>query len=173
MSKNNDGLFDYTCPDTGRVLKLRKVPFTVTEAFYQTFKTSHPEPKPPMQTVDYGENEKIVEPNEAHPAYQRRLQEWQIQRNIWVNDQVRRFFAKAAIECEVDKGAVKTLRDQIRDAGGAELDPDDKFVYIWMICVGTLEGVNDLMTAIQRRSKPTEEAVATARDLFRSQVPKA
>ncbi len=41
---------------------------------------------------------------------------------------------------------------------------------VWQIAVGTMEGHNELMSAIQRRLQPTEEGIAEARQSFRGQV---
>jgi len=150
---------EFICKDTGIVLRYRKCPFTVTAQLHTEYEKQFPAPKPPTQKIDYGDNEKIDEPNPSHPTYQRLLAEWNAAKVTWVNEKAMRVFADYAIQCEVDKSAVTQLRESMK-AQGVALDPGDKFVYIWNIAVGTGDGYGELFAAIQRRSQVTEQAVS-------------
>ncbi len=165
----NQGLTEFVCKDTGITLRIRHIPFTVTDRFFKQYEADHPAPKPPTNEVDYGDNEKVKEPNLADPTYLRRLGRYEKERGEVVNEQAKRLFTQLAVECEVDAAAVTALRAAMTQLG-VELDVDDKFVYVWQIAVGTMEGHNELMSAIQRRLQPTEEGIAEARQSFRGQV---
>ncbi len=166
-SKN--GLVPFVCQDTGIELKIRHIPFTVTDRFFEQYEKDHAAPEPPTQTVDYGEGEKIKEKNHAHPAYLKRAERYEIEKTKWCDQQAKKLYTDLAIECDVDTDAVKQLRAEMR-ALGVALDPDDKFVYVWHIAIGTVQGHNELMQAIQRRTQPTEEAIAQAKQSFRGEV---
>jgi hypothetical protein len=159
----------FVCADTGIELKIRHIPFTVTDKFFPEYDKQFPPPKPPMHKVDYGEGEQVDEPNLSDTTYARLLVEHEQKKAIWCDDKAKHLYATLAVECPVDEEAVKQLRDTMKGLG-VELDPDDKFVYVWYIAVGTTQGHNELMQAIMRRIQPTGEAVAQAQTTFRSQV---
>lgn len=161
----NGALHDFLCSDTGIRLQIRKVPFTLTDAIQREYDRLHPPPKPPTNLIDYGD-EQIQEPNYADPIYVRRLREHEDAKVPWANEQSRRLFAAVAIECEVDTELVQRYRAAMALSGIA-LDPDDKYVFIWNIAIGTAEGHIDLVRAIQRRSGPTPEAVSESLARFR------
>lgn len=155
----------FICKDTGIELTIKKIPFTVTDTLFRQFEQDNPPPKPPTHKVDYGDNEKIDEPNILDANYLRRLKDWEDQKSLWINEQTKRIYTDLAIECEVDKGAVSKLRATLKKSKIA-LDEDDKHVFIWQIAVGTFEGYRELVNAIQHRIAPTQEAIAQAKDSF-------
>lgn len=171
-NSHSGGLTEFVCADTGIVLKIRKVPFTLTDRLLKEYDRLHAPPAAPAQTIDYGEGETIREPNYADPVYRERLRRHEQDKAMWVNAQTRHVFAQVAIECEVDTELVARYRAAMQ-AVGVELDPDDKYVYIWEIAIGTAEGHIDLVRAIQRRSQPTAEAVGEALARFRAEGERA
>lgn len=121
-------------------------------------------PKPPMQEVDYG-GTKRMEPNPAHPDYKEAMTEYQAK----LNDLMFRVLVVIGVECEVDSESVKKVREQ---AGmfGAELPPEDKFVYIAHVLAKSEDDVKALRDLLLRRSQPTEAATAEAVDRFPAEV---
>ena len=156
---------DFVCQDTGITLQIRKIPTTLTGKLIQQYEKDFPPPAPPTNLIDYGDGEKIAEPNYSNPVYARLFNEYRQKRNVDVEEKIRHLFTDQAIQCEVDKERVKKVRAQMKTLG-VELDPDDKYVYVWDVAVGTQDGYADLMKAIQTRVTP--EAVQAAKSTFPS-----
>jgi hypothetical protein len=163
-----NGTTEFICKDTGIVLQIKHVPFTVTDMLFRQYEKECPPPTPPLTKIDYGD-EKITEPNYAHPAYLRKLVKYDEQKNLWINEQTKRIYTDLAIECEIDPAAVEWLRLTLKKSH-IEPDADDKYLFIWQIAVGTIEGYHELVNAIQHRIQPTEESIAQAKDSFPSKV---
>jgi hypothetical protein len=149
---------------SGKEIEIKKVsPLTLQAAI-----TTIPKPTPPMQDIlDVNTGKVIgVERNESHPDYQQDLTDYQVKiREITVKTTL-----LLAVKTEVDKKAVVEMRDEFRDATGAELDPNDKYVYISSILIQDSEDLEKLLEAVTARSQPTEGAVATAIEQFRPDV---
>lgn len=158
---------EFTCKDTGRKLTLGKIPFTLTDLLYKEYDRQFPPPDPPTEEVDYGEGQKIREPNILHPTYLRLTREHDLKRLEWVNERARHLFTEIAIDCEIDTDEVKRYRESMSKFG-ITLDENDKYVYVWYICIGTEEGHRELIQAIQKRSQPTEGSIKEALDRFPS-----
>lgn len=163
-----DGLTLHTCRDSGRTLSIRKVSFMLYNDLRRMYTKQHPAPEPPWEEVDYG-NEKVREPNKAHPLYGVRLAEWESARGAWVEEMARKLYIAQGVEVEIDQEAVSRLRADAH-AVGMELDGDDKFVYVAYICCPTADDYSELIDAITQRSLPTEAAVKVAADTFPSPV---
>lgn len=148
--------------DTGITVQVRKTSPMLVSDIQKKF----PPPPPPLNKVDYGDGNIKLEPNASDPAYIETLKAYQQE----IEEKIRRVMIQRGVECEVDHLAVQDLRHQMRQEFDLELDPDDKFVYVAYICVGTAEDYNDLIQLITRRSQPTEDTVQAAVDSFRSHV---
>jgi hypothetical protein len=156
-------LIDFTFKDTGITVKIRKIsPMLAADVA-----ASMPDPLPPEQTVDYGEPRgKVLERNYSDPGYLAQKAE----NNIKIFRALQRVMLLRAVIVEGDewKAEVKEYRDFIEKHTGKPLDePEDLVVYVLRVCVGSEEDLNDLLTAITKRSQPTPEAVDAAKDSFR------
>jgi hypothetical protein len=158
MSKLPGELTPYTFKDTGISIKIRKVnPLLVNE-----LDKAFPAPKPPMQEVDYGDGNKVMEANEAHPDYIQALSDY---RNARM-DRYKKLLVKRGVECKVDLEAVEELKKTWKEDYGCDMEGTDKEIYIFYICAGTQEDMDELMDAILKRSQPTKEAVELAKVSF-------
>lgn len=140
---------EFTFAGSGITVKLRRVsPFLLGDVA-----KSLVAPKPPLNTVDYG-NGPVQEANEADPTYLVALEDHR--KEVGVRNM--KALIRLGVECEVDDDAVQELRATMRDLG-VELDPDDKWVYIVNIAITHEDELIQLRDAILRKSQPTEEAV--------------
>ena len=159
-------LTDFVFKDTGIAVKIKKIsPMLVADVM-----ASMPEPKPPLNEVDYGEPKgKVLEPNYSDPSYEIQLAEHRQKVNrTWRRVMILR---GVVVEGEEWRKDVEEYRAFMREQTGGEIDePDDFMVYVLRICVGSEEDLSELITAITRRSQPTQEAVQEAKNSFRSQV---
>lgn len=155
-------LTDFTFRDTGITVKIRKV----SPMLLPDIEASIPKPAPPEQEVDYGEPVgKVREKNLSDPAYTAALAE----RTVKVYQAWRRALIRRGVVLEGDQWqeAVKEYRQFIQAEIGSPLpEQDDHMVYVLSICIGTIEDQDDLINAITRRSQPTPEAIAEAKDSF-------
>lgn len=162
-----NGLIPFTFPDSGKTVQIRKVSFLLWTNLREAHARQHPPPEPPLQEVDYGDGRgKVAEPNRADPAYLDALAKHDNDARAWIEDQAKRLYIKRGVVCDVDAEAVKQLREDMASVG-AELDPDDHFVYVMYLCCPTPEDYQDLVAAITRRSAPAEETVKAAVASFR------
>jgi hypothetical protein len=109
---------------------------------------------------------KVREENKADPDYlaaaaahskeqEQRLQRLIIKRGVVIE------------LSDTDKAEVAELRADMAELG-VTLSNNDKEVWLWNIALATPEDYKDLITAIARRSGPTQEAMADARARFRA-----
>lgn len=154
----------FTFEDTGIEVGIRKVsPLFIADARTEYVKKHAPEV--PSQRINYGTEEQpnwIVEQNPADPDYLKALEALDGE----IEGHIRRFIIRRGVICEVDLEAVREARQDAMEEFGVELDPDDKFVYVSYVCTGSQEDLQDLLTAIIRRSQPTEEEIANAVSSF-------
>lgn len=159
------GLVVHTIRGTGTVVAIRKIsPLLVREV-----QRANPPPKPPMQTVDYGDGEVREEPNPADPAHQEAL----AAHRALIEEQTMRLVLLRGVVVQMTparEAAVAELRAFMREEYGHELDPNDRLVYLSYIAIGTGEDLHDLAQAVFRRSQPTEGAVAEAVETFRPAI---
>jgi hypothetical protein len=157
---------DFTFPDTGITVKIRKVSPMILADINAAF----PEPKPPENEVDYGEPlGKVMERNYSDPSYKVALQE----RNAKVFQALQRTMILRGVEVEGDawKKEVEDYREFMQKETGTPLEEtNDLVVYVLRLCVGSQEDLTDLISAITTRSQPTQEAVERAKASFRSKV---
>ena len=105
-----------------------------------------------------------MEPNPAHPDYERMIDEY----NQDLELKVRRIMIKRGVVCEIDTEAVEEIRALYREELEHELDKSDKVVYVSMVAVGSEDDLNDLMNALTKRAQPTDLEVESAKNGFRS-----
>lgn len=147
---------------TGITVRLKRVsPFLIAE-----LRKAHPPPDPPLQEVDYGDGNKRMEPNAAHPDYLKALEQYQ--ESMWTRQT--RYIVQHGVMLDGDwKEQVAALRDEWRAEQGAELSETDDFhAYLQFICAGASDDYLNLVNAIMAGSQPTEAAIKAEADSFRS-----
>lgn len=163
-------LDDFTFPDSGITVQLRKVSPLLRDDVDAAVRRQHPPPDPPMQVIDTGFGDGATpQPNVADPAYRAAVLEWQTAHWGRVAEALMRLAVARYIEVEVDQEAVAQLRADMA-ALGVELDADDKYVYITRICIGSRADERDLSDALFTRQEQLREAVDSHKATFRSHV---
>jgi hypothetical protein len=159
-------LTDFTFRDTGITVKIKKISpmlaADITEAM--------PAPQPPLNEVDYGEPKgKVLERNYSDPSYMDAL----IKHQLKINEVWRRVMILRGVVVEGDdwRKEVEEYRKFIAKQTGAHMtEPEDLVVYVLRICVGSDEDLAEMITAITRRSQPTQESVESAKQSFRGEI---
>lgn len=166
--KQNEITF-FTCPDTGIKLPIRKVSPDLIQRLEKKIRTETTEPKPPLQTVDYG-NGPVQEANWAEPGYLAAHEAWEREVNQKMQEQSQDMLLYLGVvkHIKLDDEMLAQVQEMREDADrfGLELDKDDKSVWVRNIALGTVEDLTDLVNRIIRRSQPTEEAVEEAQSRF-------
>lgn len=127
------------------------------------------EPQPPLQRVNYGDEEQPDykdEPNAADPAYKARLEAWNARFTLEFNDRLLRVAALEA-EFEIDAAALKRKRRALKMVGARlaaddatlETDEQDKLDYFFHVIAEDQADLQGFYGVLLRRSQPTEEAV--------------
>lgn len=163
--EENNGWREFTFKDSGRTVQIRKVSFLLLPELRRAYEKQNPPPEPPLQEVRYGDRTE-QEANLADPDYARRLSAYNDKSRQVVEEQARHLYTQRGVQCVVDVPAVTELREQMKILG-TELDPDDKFVYVWHICIGSPEDYDEFTDALLRRNQPTAEAVQENLNSFR------
>jgi hypothetical protein len=165
-------LYDFTFPDTGRTVQIRKISSLLRAENYRQVKAlpGFEEPQPPQSEVDYGDG-KVLISNYAHPTYQQLLRDWNERVSKKATERLRRILIRRGVVCEVDKAAVASVRADM-DAEGIDLSAfDDHYVYVAFVCNGSDDDFTDLMRAIFERAAPQEAAIQAHIASFPSDVP--
>lgn len=153
-----------TLKGSGITVNIKKVsPLLVLQ-----LRRDFPPPRPPMNEVDYGDGRKVWEENAADPRYLAALQDYENESE----QRLRRLIMLRGVDVAVDHEAVQELRDFWLDEYGGMLPADDKEVYLSYIVVGDDQDLEDLITAVLRRSQPTAETINQAVQTFQTQVPR-
>lgn len=157
----------YTFKDTGEVVTLRKV----SPLLLIKLRERYPQPKPPLQKVEYGPGEVVMEPNPAHPDYIETLAKYEQDMERRARDLLIR--RGVVIEWTDDKRkALADLREWWAEAYGEPMPAeDDTVAYISYLAIGSDSDLSELFDALVKRSHPTEEAISQAQDRLKSQVP--
>lgn len=167
-----ENLIDFTFPDTGRTVQIRKVSSLLRQETRRQVMRARgfEEPKPPTSKVDYGEGQVEI-PNPQHPLYQDLKRDWTARVNEETGARLKRIAIRRGVVCEVDIDAVNFIRaDMLLD--GVDLSEfDDHYVYVAFVCVGSDEDWTDLLKAIFERSAPQEAAVQAHIAAFQPDLP--
>lgn len=135
---------------TGITVYVRKVSSYSRNAVLQ----SVPKPKPPLVKVEYDEGQTAMEPNEADPAYQAALKDYEQALAIKAGDVLLRL----GVMVEIDHEVLDQLRADFK-ALDMEIDADDKLAYLKHYAIGSDDDLALLGAIITSQSQPTEEAV--------------
>lgn len=153
MSEN---LRDLTLPSSGVTLKIKRIPTLLLDDFWRSLP---PPPKPPMQKVKYGEEER-EEPNVAHPDYAEALAKYDYDLGLRMIE----FAVQFGVECEIDQEAVAAVQAWAEKAG-VELPGSDKLVYITRVLAHG-EELAMIREAVLGRIEPTEKEVGRKAESF-------
>lgn len=163
MKQNS--LMPFTFKDSGETVQVRRIsPFLAMQAQKSTAK-----PQPPMNEVDYGDGVKRQEPNPADPKYLEAVKKWEED----VERRTRKLMIERAVVVEMDdekREQVNELRNWMIEnlgAGSVEEGTSDKEFWVTMIAIASPEDLQDLMNFVTRRSQPTPEEIAAAKESFR------
>ncbi len=158
-------LTDFTFSDTGITVKIRKV----SPMIAADIANAYPEPTPPSQEVDYGEPKgKVMEQNLSDPEYLKAVKA----RQVKVVMAIQRMMISRGVVLENDdwKSEVEQYKESLKSFTGYDLEEDDLLIYVFRICVGTQEDLEDLLAAITSRSQPTDIEVEKSKASFRGKV---
>jgi len=166
----------FTFPDSGITVELRRLaPGTQEQIAHavehdEEWRTEHPKPEPPLQTVTDLEGREELVPNDDEPEYKKRLGVYNAALNTEIGERLITL-AKRQIVCEVDAEAVEKLRDDMAAIGAPfPEDADDADIYINRICISSVLDLGALLAYIQGSSRPTEAAIARHRATFSGSV---
>lgn len=136
---------------SGATLRVKRIsPMTLI-----AIERAHPDPRPPLQEVDYGNGSHRREPNPLDPQYQLDLAAHQQTKNLLILQA----FVRLGVEVEVDAARLADYRADMA-ALGVTLPDDDKYVYVANILCETNDDLMVLRNAIESGSIPTEAAIA-------------
>lgn len=161
--------FDFTFPDSGVTIKLRKVnPYIVAEARSQLNRSR---PKPPTRIVtEEGPLKGTEEVMDRDPDYIEEVRKWE----ATVDERIMQLqIRRGVVEIKVEnwKDEVQQLRDDMAEIGADKTLPtDDTVTFICYIAASTAEDLQDFIGAIAMRSQPSAEGVDAAKESFRASV---
>lgn len=165
-------LYDFTFPDTGRTVQIRKVSSLLRQETRRQVAQSpgFEEPQPPTSKVDYGDGEVTIQ-NVAHPVYQDLRRAWVDKVNEETGARLKRIAIRRGVVCDVDDIAIANVRTDMALEGVDLTDFDDHYVYVAFVCVGSDSDWTDLLKAIFERSAPQEAAIQAHIAAFQSDLP--
>lgn len=141
---------EYTFKDTGETIQLKKVSPLLMIRLQDRF----PAPKPPLQTVDYGDGPKL-EPNPTAPEHVAALRQHELE----MEKRIRHLLIERGVVMEWTterSDALQELRAWWLKEYEQELDePNDVVAYISYIAIGSDTDFEELVAAILQRSQPT------------------
>src|SRR5579859_7157581 len=152
---------EITFPDSGATVRVNRISPMSLLAIEQAY----PDPKPPLQEVDYGNGKTKMERNPLSPEYQDELAAHRNKKNMLIL----KAFVALGVECEVDAEKVAAYRALMKSIG-VDVDPDDKYVFVAHILCSTARDLDTLREAVQGASLPTEKAVAEKLATFPAEV---
>lgn len=157
-------LVQHTFKDTGITVGIRKLSPLLRDDIDMALRNEFPEPEPPIVETELGK-----EANPADEDYLKRRAEWMVAHMERRSERMLRIAIKRGVEVEVDHEAVAQLRTDMAEQG-VDLDPDDAFVYVTRICIGSSDDLQELYDALTKRSMPTREAVEAHKATFPGDV---
>lgn len=147
-------------PETGVTVQIKRIPTLLLDDFWRSLPLP---PKPPMQKVTYGSEER-EEANPRHPDYLKALNEYDYDLGVRMLE----FAVEFGVECEIDGAAVAAVRGWAEKAG-AELPKDDKVVYVTRVLCQPRD-LWRIRNAVFGRLEPREEEIRRKADSFRRPV---
>lgn len=160
----------FTFKDSGITVAYRRLgPFTM-EQLGKAIRKEKPAPKPPLNTVDYGDGKKANEPNLSDPDYLHAMQTYEAWVETEAGQRMVQMLVGYAIEpLAIDTDAVARYR-MMAAQFGLDCEGDDRDVYIKYIAIATPDDLSEITTAVVSRSQPTPGAIQAAVDSFPGDV---
>lgn len=162
----------FTFPDSGITVSLRRLAPDTQQHIAQAieddpeWKVEHPRPEPPLQPVVNLEGTEELIPNPEEPKYKELLSGYLFALSAEIGQRMLHL-ALRQIVVDVDEGVVEQLREDMESIGAPiPDDADSRDIYIRRICISSVIDLEALMAYIQRRSGPTEAAIARHRAGF-------
>lgn len=153
----------YVFKDTGETVQIRKVSPLLVIKLRERF----PAPRPPLQTVDYGDGPK-QEQNPTEPNYLLAVQDYEQA----MERRVRNLLIQRGVIIDWDdekKARLEELRAWWKTTYNEDLDDlDDTFAYVSYLCVGSDSDLEDLINILIKRSQPSKEGIEGAQERFKS-----
>ncbi len=129
----------------------------------------HPAPEPPMNTVNYGDGEKL-EPNYSDPAYEQAMQ----QHRALISSKVFEAMIELGMEIEVDQIALERVSAVMERIGTPLEEFSDKVAYIKHCCMFDIEHEGPLLAdAMRALIGPRQEDVDAHLATFPGDVSRA
>lgn len=158
----------FTAPDSGLQLKVKRVAGGLIDDLRRALLLKLPEPKVPINRVNYGTEEDPhweEEENPADPVYLTAVEAWKRTFNQRLAEDSQRMMLRMGVLPYLDwneekQAAVDELRRVMREEFNTEIDGSDQEVYINRIVLITPEDAQDLAMFLVRRQQPTEAAIA-------------
>ena len=155
----------HTFESTGETIVVPPVSFA---SILKNVRRDHPEPKPPVIRVDYGDGDIRTELNYNDPNYPKAYALWdEFLRMEVTNRALNRIAAKQRLN-EDQVRQVADLREEL--AGLEELHPNDKMVWFFDIALGTDEEIKEVIRKALRQAEPTKELIDEKSSSFPSEV---
>lgn len=127
----------------------------------------YPDPKPPMQRVNFGTDadpDWREEANPADPEYEQALQKHRVE----AEERLFRTYVRLGckIEWTTEKRELLAEYRAVMQEEGVELEQDDNLAYIRNIACGDPEDYQTLLSSLMGVNQPTEEAVKEYQEAF-------
>lgn len=163
---------ELTLPDSGYTVQIRPLGSTTLQQIGETARKSIPAPVPPMNTVTDLDGKEQQEPNEADPDYLAAVAAYEQEVQNDAGQRLLNIMQAYAVVYEPDVEQVTAFRAGMQ-AGGVEIDGDDRAVWFWHFLLGSARDSQELVQALVRRSQPTEAAIQEKVTSFSGDVQEA
>lgn len=164
----------FTFPTSGITVSVRRLGPFVMDDIQQRLKKERAAPKPPMVSVEVGEERvRLLEANPRDPAYVREYQEWL----EWLNNESARrlidLMLHYCIVCEPDLEAVAEARlaRKLIDNDDTVDDASDLEIYARFVLVQSPQDLTTFQSFVLSQSMPTEAVVQEHLETFPPTVP--
>lgn len=160
---------------TGVTVGLKRVSPLLRDDIDAQLRVEHPVPEPPMKKRNYGtedEPEWIEEVDLSDSKFKEDLRKWGIEHANRLGDKLLWVAVRRGVEIELGEEELRQVQE-VRDdllAVGTQLDPDDKFVYITRVALGSTDELRELHDLIFAQSRPSQQEVDAIKATFPSDV---
>lgn len=172
MSRAVPKLAEFTFPDTGITIRIRKFSPSLRDDIDAALRRQYPVPDPPMQAPVDGFGDAKPQPNPLDPEYREKVAAWQMAHARRLGEKLLRVAIQHYVEVPEENdmtGAVADLRERMAPLG-LDLDADDQYLYITRMAIGSPEDMRDFNAAIFQRSQPTRDEVESIKATFRGDL---
>jgi hypothetical protein len=146
----------------GRAIKLKTVsPLTLSRVRKQ-FRP----PKPPMNEVDYGDGNVVMEPNPADPEYLEAMEMYDME----LNERMQRLTIKLSVvhTLSEDEKAELDAFKEVMLSEGIDVEENDMEAYINHLCISSGLDLQRFLEAVTNTVGPSAEGVQAVKEQFPS-----